>query len=168
MPHLPTAVLVVAAIAAPARADSPSPAKASFKPIVPEVFTVKSILGINPSADRKRLGESGAWKDAFAHCRDQPPLRVSDPRYVTSKQKTATGTADVITLELDFQCGLGTPAPAGPKCKEGDACSPDGATCGADACKQATGFCNYLHCSSGHWVNIEIPPPASPATSPQH
>jgi hypothetical protein len=72
-------------------------------------FTVKSILGINPSNDQVRLGESANWHDAFGKCNvdapNQPPLRVGGPRMVKTKEKRSTGTVELTTLEMDFECG---------------------------------------------------------------
>jgi hypothetical protein len=88
------------------RADAPA------KPPQPAVgvFTVKAIVGINPTKDQIRAGESGDWKLAFAKCPEadhQPPLRVGDSRLTTTKEKQGPSGAlvDVTTLEMDFECG---------------------------------------------------------------
>jgi hypothetical protein len=107
MGHLMLASLFVCA-AATAHADTPKSALA-----VGELFTVKSILGVSPSPDQVRLGESDVWSNAFGKCKaafgvDQPkpPLRVGEPRMVKSKDKRTSGEVEITTMELDFQCGL--------------------------------------------------------------
>jgi hypothetical protein len=86
------------------RADPAAPAK----PL--GVFTVKSRLGVNPTADQIRIGESSNWRLAFARCPQsshQPPLRVGDPRRTITKEARGPvgDRVDVTTLEMDFECG---------------------------------------------------------------
>ena len=92
----------------------PMTASADPKPTV-GVFTVKSILGVNPSKDQLRIGESNNWRNAFGKCPEsqhQPPLRVGDSRTTTAKGTT--------TLEMDFECGScgGATCPSNQVCVE--------------------------------------------------